>query len=130
MVDSLLYLVCFRGLFLAKLQFRTNAMKSMIIFCNRFKILQSKVVPLMVGWQPYGFLLLFIALFESFPQVVRASLHKVLLLKVLMDAKPQKEKCRVLFNLIDWISTSVGAAIASMIPREAKVISISKAQVG
>jgi hypothetical protein len=78
----------------------------MVIFCNKFKILQSKVVPLMVGRRPYEFLLLFIALFESFPQVVRASLHKVLLLKVLMDVKPQGEKCRVLFHLIDWISTS------------------------
>jgi hypothetical protein len=67
-------------------------MKSMVIFCNRFKILQTKVIPLMVGRRPYEFLLLFIALFKSFPQVVRASLHKVLLLEILMDVKPQKEK--------------------------------------
>jgi hypothetical protein len=67
-------------------------MKSMVIFCNRFEILQTKVIPLMVGGRPYEFILLFIALVKSFPQVIRASFHKVLLLEIFIDVEPQKEK--------------------------------------
>jgi hypothetical protein len=54
---------------------------------------------------------MFIALFKSFPEVMWASFHKVLLLEIFIDVEPQKKKSSVLFDIINCISTSINLCV-------------------
>jgi hypothetical protein len=55
------------GSFFAELQLGANGVNNMIIICNSFKVLQAKVIPLMIGGGPNESLLLLIPFFEGFP---------------------------------------------------------------
>ena len=102
-------------------------MKSMIVFCNKFEILQAKVIPLMIGQRSYEFLRLFIALFKSFTLVMWEYFHKIFLLEIFMDVVPQNEKSSVFLTTLTRLAPMIGVAIASIISREVKVILMSEA---